>query len=284
MADTHEAPPERLWHYTSGSAARSIFQNKALWAGHLGYMNDSSEVNLAMNLSRPIVGEFSSEFPHLKEAFDRWSNYVLDRPPGSWAPNTFAVSFSEERDLLSQWRGYATGPGGPFSIGFPTSTLMDRLNAGSLTWSLRRCLYDRTDQEALIRSQVRTMLLHLSDKTNEAPETYPWRTPWEAIRSAVMSVAPLCKDHGFREEREWRLVAGPLKPEQHQPVHFVDRRHTMAPYIEFPLADDEPLGNIQWIAGPGPEQARANSALGLVARIAGIPDYVGHNSEIPYLP
>ena len=83
---------------------------------------------------------------------------------------------------------------------------------------------------------------------------------WNHIFGAVMGVAPLCKHPGFAEEREWRLLFGPVAVKEVESVHFVERRHTLAPYIEFRLAEgDNVLDDIQWIAGPGPQQERANS-------------------------
>ena len=105
------------------------------------------------------------------------------------------------------------------------------------------------------------------------------------ILEAVMTVAPLCKHPGFAEEREWRLLLGPLGLRGVDVVHFVGRPQTLAPYIEFGLADrDNALDDIHWMAGPGPQQDRANQALGMVARIAGMKHYHGTNSQTPYLP
>ena len=104
-----DGSPERLWHYTSGSGAKGIFESRTLWAGHLRYMSDTSEVGHAMSVSREVVERLKRELSEHQGALQRWTEYVTDSPPKSWAPNVFAVSFSEERDLLSQWRGYATG-------------------------------------------------------------------------------------------------------------------------------------------------------------------------------
>jgi hypothetical protein len=100
-----------------------------------------------------------------------------------------------------------------------------------------------------------------------------------------MGVAPLCKHPAFVEEQEWRLLFGPTAVTKVEKVQFVERRQTLAPYIEFRLAEgDNVLDNIQWIAGPGPQQERANSALGMIAQITGMTRYQGMPSPTPYLP
>lgn len=280
MEENDESMPERLWHYTSGGVAKSIFENRMLWAGHLGFMNDTSEVNHAMNLSVEVVELLRPNFPHYGDAFDQWKSYVTDSPPKSWAPNTFAVSFSEEPDLLSQWRGYATGSGGPFSLGFPSAMLTDRLGeVGGQMWTLRRCIYDHEGQLEHIKDHMVAAL-----RMRDAGRMQGF-SALRAIKWWVMNAAPLCKHPAFDEEREWRLVVGPIEMQRAEAVHFVERRHTLAPYIEFPLADgDNPLDDIHWVAGPGPQQERAHNALGMVAHLAGMTGCYGVKSETPFLP
>lgn len=281
-----DGSPERLWHYTSGSGAKGIFESRMLWAGHLGYMNDTSEVGHAMSVSREVVERLKQELPEHQGPLQRWTDYVTGSPHKSWAPNVFAVSFSEERDLLSQWRGYATGAGGPFCIGFPSSMLRERVDASEgLVWTLRRCIYSRDEQADLIEARIRRGL-ELASNAEVLPRGKSREDfGWSHIFGAVMGVAPLCKHPDFAEEREWRLLFGPVSVKQVEPVHFVERRHTLAPYIEFRLVEgNNALDDIHWIAGPGPQQERANSALGMVAQTARMTRYQGMPSQTPYLP
>jgi len=281
-----DGSPERLWHYTSGSGAKGIFESRTLWAGHLGYMSDPSEVGHAMSVSREVVERLKQELPEHQGTLQQWTQYVTDNPPKSWAPNVFAVSFSEQPDLLSQWRGYATGPGGPFCIGFPFAMLRERIDAvEGLVWTLRKCIYSRVEQAELIEARIRRGLGRAANAEvlprGQTREDYGWHH----IFDAVMGVAPLCKHPAFGEEREWRLLFGPVSVKEVERVHFVERRHTLAPYIEFRLAQgDNVLDHIQWIAGPGPQQERANLAIGMVAQIAGMTRYQGMPSHTLYLP
>jgi hypothetical protein len=286
-----EGSPERLWHYTSGKAAKSIFESRTLWAGHLGYMSDTSEVGHAMSVSREVVERLKQELPEQQGALQQWTQYVTDNPPKSWAPNVFAVSFSQEPDLLSQWRGYATGAGGPFCIGFPSAMLRERIDSamlreqGLVGWTLRKCIYSRVEQAELIEARIREGLERAANAEvlprGQTREDYGWHQ----IYHAVMGVAPLCKHPAFVEEQEWRLLFGPTALMKVEPVHFVERRQTLAPYIEFRLAEgDKVLDDIQWIAGPGAQQGRDNLALEMVAEIAGMTRYQWYLSETPYLP
>ena len=78
------------------------------------------------------------------------------------------------------------------------------------------------------------------------------------------------------------MLLGPKGLKQVETAHVVERRHTLAPYIEFRLAEGaRVLDDIHWIAGPGPRQERANLALGMVAQFAGMTRHQGTNSHTP---
>ena len=285
MYPEEDMPPERLWHYTSGSGAKGIFLTRTLWAGHLGYMNDTSEVGHALKVSREVADQLMQELPDYAAPLARWTRYVKDIGPNP-APNIFAVSFSEERDLLSQWRGYANGPGGPFCIGFPSGMLERRVVTDTgRPWTLRKCLYVREEQAALIAAKIRRGLDLATQMTVLPKDMDREEYAWHQIFGAVFGVAPLCKHPDFAEEREWRLLFGPTGVRQVPSVHFIERCHTLAPYIEFPLTDDNAaLDGIEWVAGPGPQQDRANTVLGMVAQLASIKRYTGAPSHTPYMP
>jgi len=281
MTAHDQAPPERLWHYTSGAGVKGIFQSRTLWAGHLGYMNDISEVDHAMKtVSVEVAKRLKQELPEQEGALQKWIGYATGLTTNT-PPNIFAVSFSEVPDLLSQWRGYATGPGGPFCIGFPSATLQERATAG---WSLRQCIYSREEQTRLIEDRMRRSLEGAS-RADVPPDRSREDLARKMIHAGMLSVAPLCKHPDFAEEREWRLIIGPRPVRKGTPVRFRERSHTLAPFVEFELTEgDAALDDILWIAGPGPQQTRANLALGMVARVEGMTGYQGPPSHTPYLP
>lgn len=278
-----DAPPERLWHYTDGAGAKGIITSRTLRAGHLGYMNDTSEVNHAMSVSLEVATRLLKEVPDHREALERWIRYLTDRPPMSWAPNVFAVSFSERRDVLSQWRGYATGFGGSFSLGFPSASIMKRCPP---TWALRRCMYSREEQASVIEARM-SRALQVSQEVHEAfgHEGKLVDVAFNHLRTGVLSIAPLCKHPDFEEEAEWRLYTGPIRIERGTKIGFNERKHTLSPFVEFGLSKEGgPLDDLVWIAGPGPQQERSNAALGFLAKSQGLTAYQGILSDTPYLP
>ena len=60
----------------------------------------------------------------------------------------FVCSFSEERDLLSQWRGYCKNGSG-YSLGFALSSLQSCVKRAG--FAIKPCVYDRQKQIDAIR-------------------------------------------------------------------------------------------------------------------------------------
>ena len=284
-------PPERLWHYTSGAGARGIFTSGTLWAGHLGYMNDSSEFDHAVALSLEIALRLRDELEDHKAGLEKWINYLTDSPPERWTPNVFAVSLSESEDLLSQWRAYGTGRGGPFCIGFLSETLRQQAPRIKVPrgrgWRMVRCIYDADEQRTMLEGLMRENL-HWAAEADADPHLEISKTgaalEFSALFNAVWGTAPIFKHPAFSEEREWRLILGPVDPAK-LTVHWVERPHTLAPYVEFPLHDEGGhLEDVWWIAGPGPQQQLAQDAIGMIARSAGVTPYQGWSSRTPFVP
>jgi Protein of unknown function (DUF2971) len=115
----------------------------------------------------------------------------------------FVTCFSEDRDDLSQWRGYGTGENG-YAIGFKASDLWGILNT-----VLVRINYDSGLHAMLAARVVDAMLEFFAEAVQKYAPTDPmgfgeeFLGAWDA---AIVVVAPVIKDHGFKKERECRLV------------------------------------------------------------------------------
>jgi hypothetical protein len=114
-------PPEQLYHYTDQTGLLGIVQSGELWATKVQYMNDATEFGLAVTLSRERLVEKLKGAENTKH--QTTLNIILKRHHNIANINICAVSFCEERDLLSQWRGY-TNSGGGVAIGFQSRALV----------------------------------------------------------------------------------------------------------------------------------------------------------------
>lgn len=172
------------------------------------------------------------------------------------------------------------------SASFPTrcASSVGRTQVPGASWRLERCVYDADEQTTILEGLMRESLQRAAE-TEADPLIETSDLEFSALFSAVWGTAPIFKHPAFSEEREWRLILGPVDPAKLNSVHWVERPHTLAPYVEFPLHDEGGhMEDVWWIAGPGPQQQLAQDAVGLVARLAGVTRWQGWSSRIPYVP
>jgi hypothetical protein len=103
----------------------------------------------------------------------------------------------------------------------------------------------------------------------------------------LLRIAPLLKDGGFSEEKEWRLVLPQeaiMLPTKH-PLEFRPTRDTLVPYIAYPLLSPNQEGPIfckDLILGPGSHPS-AEISVNLFLRKHEITT-LARPSKIPYRP
>ena len=128
-----------IYHYTKPSGLRGILNEKAIYATDYKFLYDRSELKVAPELANDIL------FNKLKRKEIPESLYIalkkaVDKVKDS---SVYIVSFSQEKDLLSQWRAYASPQG--YSLGFKSSlgnyieTYLEPYTVFS------RCIYSRED-------------------------------------------------------------------------------------------------------------------------------------------
>src|SRR4051794_32982715 len=118
-----ESIPERLYHYTSPAGLIGIVSSRTVWATVMHYLNDAKEFQKAIEIAHGILYNTSADAAdvasvvqacaELDEALERVSRV-----------HVCIFSLTEQKDLLSQWRGYCPAAGG-YSIGFDTSPLIE---------------------------------------------------------------------------------------------------------------------------------------------------------------
>jgi len=112
-----------IYHYTTISGLIGIVTHCELWASDSQFLNDGTELSYASNI-------FFAEVQKLNLALvEDGGGYSL---AGSSLEEfrMFITCFCEDRDLLSQWRGYGADQG--YALGFDTDQLQ-ALNFGTIT-------------------------------------------------------------------------------------------------------------------------------------------------------
>jgi hypothetical protein len=108
-----------LYHYTSAQGLLGIIQTREIWATNVLYLNDSSELSDAAEF---LTSELGST-PSRAWDDDGLASMTLSSYSKDASVDHFVVSFCEDGNLLSQWRGYGAS-GTSYAIGFLASALI----------------------------------------------------------------------------------------------------------------------------------------------------------------
>lgn len=283
-------PPNILYHYTNVDGLLGIVRTNRLKASDVLFMNDSTEIEYGRKLVVEEAVNAAARTPSplaqgLFKSIDKIL-YAVDGLIGTF----FAACFCEDDDLLSQWRGYSSGPSG-YALGFRVNELGSRSGNRSPEQGFlrRRVIYDPEGQRSLVAGFLDD-LAHVIEGLTAGPlAAYEQdiRQTAESLTQVVMLECMLTlKNPKFAEEKEWRLI--------HQHRGFgvatganVEYRATpsfVVPYVSLDVSPDHglranriPLARV--VVGPtGHPQAAAASARELVADIPGVAVV---NSAIP---
>jgi hypothetical protein len=97
-------PPGLLFHYTSSDGLVGILRAKEMWASNVAVLNDTKEIGHAIDYARNAIenkkrlGSVNASDIRVLDEMHSYSPYAAKR--------YYVASFSEDRDLLSQWRAY----------------------------------------------------------------------------------------------------------------------------------------------------------------------------------
>jgi len=241
-------PPSTLYHYTGNAAALEILTRGELWATNIHFLNDSSEFKHALELLKQEIDTRLSTSKNQQE-----HDALLEMSKESSlvsGVNVVTASFSEQRDDLSQWRGYGNGSG--VAIGFAADRL--RSIAHAQNFVLAPCIYKDTEHLGLINELIDDALpKYLNTQIEQARKT-PHLMP------RVIMYAPLIKNGKFSAEAEWRLTSRAI-PCGLDNYKFRAGQSTLIPYYAFPIVENHHSIVTEVVCGPTPHQDLAQSAI-----------------------
>lgn len=111
--------PERqtLYHYTTIPAFFSIISGQGLWASHIAYMNDASEIHHGRTFACEVIERLAGKARH--QSFRHVLFQVIEAIAKKMLPDLYICCFSKARDDLSQWRAYGSTAGVCLGLPYP---------------------------------------------------------------------------------------------------------------------------------------------------------------------
>ena len=218
-----------LYHYCSNEKAYNILKGKTIRLSDIIKSNDSFEMNILfpeffdelLNIYNDFNG-FDYEFCYNKKRNSiAWQHFVKDLEKEvtklihSGNISTYVVCFSEEGDLLSQWRGYANDAQG-VALGFDFN-MLEKYAQNSSLLRLEKVIYlSPEERKQLIYNSAKEILFIINTVLNAKMEGNViiedglefGNYIYENIRFNILQQIneTVCyKMNGFKEECEWRL-------------------------------------------------------------------------------
>lgn len=231
---------EIVHHYCSPSVFLSLIKHKQLWLTSLSQSNDHLEGTWMLRYWLDL-------FTRSKDASKRLEKRGAQIAVETVLSHNVALGtcFSEDGDLLSQWRGYAVDGTG-FSVGFDKEGLEKIASRPELTpnLSMMKVSYGYQDMEQ-VNDVVRALHAAFGDDAKKYQEGGDGTgsmslefTPekHEAQKDAARSLFTV-KNGAFAEEREWRLFAFE-SIRKIVGVEFRESRGVLSPFIKLDIPAD----------------------------------------------
>ncbi|PYT04791.1 MAG: hypothetical protein DMF60_14150 [Acidobacteria bacterium] len=270
-------PDKPLYHYTTQAGLLGIINAREIWATHTQYLNDRREFLHAVDLVRNEIQRLAQETPNhsdqpAREQMLQRMQEALSRSPENM--NVCVCSFSEDSDSLSQWRAYGRSSG--FAVGFSGEVL--KASTQRLEWYLAPCIYDPSEQRALVRALVENVL-----EENLSGETLDDSNP---------------EDENIFRQMGGNLVAdlncyAPMLKDQSCPIFckrldYREGKSLIVPYYKLPLCEDNQRLHLhEIVVGPTRDAERSKSSVTslIVSRKVVMQGIGGVNiriSQVPY--
>lgn len=195
---------EHSLYYKKGEAQPKFL---TMWATHYAYQNDPTECQLFFDGLKKAITDYT-----LKKGVVLGDEYNECMEQSFQYLNLFTISFSEQEDDLSMWRGYGQNGDG-ISLGFDFSGLpsirpMYALNdkehqCGSqmddlLRSEIKKCKYVDTDS-IQVSEEVSRNLLNTNVKEHDMWTDVKWLI-------TIIENAPIYKHYKYSVEKEWRII------------------------------------------------------------------------------
>ena len=285
-----------VYHYTSLEGLIGIINSQKIWATDIMFLNDASEFKYSKDILYEEVKKLQENDSRFKQAnnfdeslghfFYKFLEENIEKLFPSEHFSFYVCSFSEEKDLLSQWRGYCKNGIG-FSIGFSLDRLKENFKQAS--FSIKKCIYNKNKQTDLINDLLKnTSEKFISEIGSSADKKIAWDTKSKYLSvefiSEFIKLAPAFKNPHFIEEKEWRVIASLQTPGIiTKLLRFRPGKTMIIPYVELFLPEEDGKLIIdEMVIGPTNDNSLSISSLNLLLMSKNVVCHKISSSTVPY--
>lgn len=184
-----------VYHYCKLDTFLKIIQNKTIRLSDVEKSNDYTERVFFENKVHEKLVEVLKRKCSEESVIKMLRVEDMCRKVMNTSSVLYAACFSEEKDLLSQWRGYADDGTGVY-IGF-SKDILNTVNNVEYGLTFKKICYDEKEQEKIVRDYVKVILQTMDQKN--------WFASFAEIYENRIEEIGCMKSPGFAEEKEWRL-------------------------------------------------------------------------------
>lgn len=278
--------PDILYHYTNGGGLHGMLSSNSIWLTHYRYLNDTSEIQHTDSVIREVI---SGAMEGASELSSKIISQLIEKSSLSSDFDIFIFSLSEQRDSLSQWRGYAS-EGRGFTLGLETRELVKHSDkkAEDGGFDVFKVEYDRSKQVKVLSSALADILERAEENVSSGSnidhviDDAAWSFQFISLTRSVSN-----KHSSFADENEWRICLFDDKQadddlSEKKNINVRVRGSDLIPYLVTKpgLKGKFPLKSIG--VGPGFSRANQTDAVRSLCRNLGYAPEI-YNADTPYI-
>lgn len=254
-----------LYYYTTAETMRFILTKGDIFASNIGYLNDSEEYVNGLKELRNILCDDKVAKKYAESAKSRLQENRAYQSALQEADKIYSISFSKEKDLLSQWYMYSKESGVRLKMHISDDSSV-------VEWEFKVHSKDKTIGEKpdlVLPSEFKpvhyftrigmeqTVYEEEAEKIIEGVNEYVENKSLKDFDTYITTIwsgyAPYIKNYEFRQEKEVRLVFRSLPVSGQLPlVQYRNARGVLIPYLDIYLDEGWPITEI--MVGPGRNQ------------------------------
>lgn len=246
-----------LYYYTTTETMKYILSGGNIYATNMKYMNDSEEyTNGLREIREYIINKNVQNDEFVKAAKLKLTDAVYKRRMESEV-NSFSISFTTARDLLSQWSMYAKESGVSLKMEFEDNKDYEFLAYDSNEEGAPKPDYHTRPKEVyyftkdvLKKEDYETLGDAIINEMKERFRDQNMQDYSDNIEMLWLWMTPFVKRADFGAEREYRLIFSFDNIECFTPrVDFRNDKNVLKPYLDISMTGGWPVTEI--IVGPG---------------------------------